>query len=93
MLWTYDKNNFKKTILTRISNKINFVLWHPSNNYIIYSTDEALFTIELDNREKHNTNQLIKLKNIDYLNINNDGTALYFYSQLGKQNVYLKLPI
>ena len=92
-IWIYEKNNFKKTILTRISNKINNVLWHPSNNYIIYSTKESLFTIELDDREKHNTNHLIKLNNIDFLNINNNGDTLYFYSELGKQIGLYKLAI
>ena len=92
-IWIYERNNFKKTILTRISDRINNVLWHPSNNYIIYSTNESLFTIELDNREKHNTNHLIKLNNIDFLNIDNDGNTLYFYSELGKQIGLFKLAI
>ncbi|MDA3840001.1 MAG: hypothetical protein PF572_02835 [Patescibacteria group bacterium] len=92
-IWIYEKDNFKKTILTRISDKINYVLWHPSNNYIIYSTAESLFTIELDNREKHSTNHLIKLNNIDFLDINNDGDVLYFYSELGNQRGLFKLAI
>ena len=92
-IWFYDAINFKKTILTRISEKINNVLWHPSNNYIIYSTNGSLYTIELDDREKHITNHLIKLKNIDFLNINNDGKILYFYSEVGKQTGLFKLAI
>ena len=92
-IWIYERNNFKKTILTRISDKINTVLWHPSNNYIIYSTNESLFTIELDDREKHNTNHLIRLNNINFLNINNSGDTLYFYSELGKQVGLFKLAI
>ncbi len=92
-IWIYEKNNLKKTILTRISDKIYNVLWHPSNNYIIYSTHDSLFTIELDNREKHNTNQLMRLNNIDFLEISDDGNYLYFYSELGKQAGLFKLAI
>jgi len=92
-IWIYDRANTKKTILTRISEKINNCLWHPSNNYIIYSTAESLFTIELDNREKHSTNRLIKLKNINFLDINNSGDTLYFNAEIGKQTGLFKLAI
>ena len=92
-IWFYERNNFKKSILTRISNNISNVLWHPSNNYIIYSTNESLFTIELDDREKHSTNHLIKLNNINFLNINKKGDILYFYSELGKKIGLFKLAI
>ncbi|PLX21049.1 hypothetical protein C0584_04680 [Candidatus Parcubacteria bacterium] len=92
-IWIYNRVDFKKNILTRISDKISTVLWHPSNNYIIYSTQESLFTIELDDREKHTTNHLIKLNNIDFLNMSNDGYTLYFYSSLGKKEGLYKLAI
>ena len=92
-IWIYDLVNNKKILLTRISEKINNVLWHPSNNYIIYSSNQSLFTIELDNRDKYSTNHLIRLQNIDYLSINTKGDNLYFYAQLGKQFSLFKLAI
>lgn len=92
-IWMYDKRINKKTILTRISSDINNVLWHPSNNYLIYSTDTSLFTIELDDRDKYNTNQLLNLNNINFLNINTKGDVLYFFAKLGNQNSFLKLSI
>jgi hypothetical protein len=83
----------KKELLTRISEPITNVLWHPSDNYVIYSTDNAIYTIELDNREKHNIIKLIELNNISLLHINKDGDTLYFYAEIGNQRGLYKLII
>jgi hypothetical protein len=83
----------QKTLLTRISGPINKILWHPSNNYVIYSADNAIHTIELDDREKHNITELIKLDNIAFPRINEEGDTLYFYAKIGNQEGLYKLTI
>ncbi|RLC39160.1 hypothetical protein DRH27_00470 [Candidatus Falkowbacteria bacterium] len=92
-IWTLDLVNFKKELLTRISSKINKIIWHPNNNYVIYSTDNSINTIELDDREKRNITNLIELDVISGLQINGKGDTLYFYSKIGNQEGIYKLSI
>jgi len=92
-IWLYDLENNAKTILTRISQPITNILWHPSDNYIIYSTDKAINIIELDEREKRNMTELIKLDGIYSLNFNNKGDILYFGAKIGNQEGIYKLEI
>jgi len=92
-IWLLDLTNHKKTLLTRISHEINSILWHPSNNYIIYATDTTINTIELDEREKHNITEIIKLDKIAYTFLNPKGDTLYFYGQIGNQEGLYKLAI
>lgn len=92
-IWTYDNNIHKKTIITRISNKINNVLWHPSNNYLLFSTNDSLFTIELDDRDRYNSVRLLNMSNIEFLNMNTRGDFLYFFADLRDRKSYFKLAI
>jgi len=92
-IWLYDLETSAKTILTRISQPISNILWHPSDNYIIYSTDKAINIIELDEREKRNMTELIKLDGVYSLHLNNKGDVLYFGAKIGNQEGIYKLEI
>lgn len=92
-IWLFDLENNQKTLLTRISQTITGIIWHPSNNYIIYSTDTAINTIELDEREKRNITEIIKLDEIAFPVLNQKGDALYFYAKIGNQEGLYKLTI
>jgi hypothetical protein len=86
-----DMNTLDKTLLTRISQKIRSIIWHPNNNNVIYSTDSNINILELDNREKYNITKLIELNEIDNLILNEKGDALYFYARIGNQEGLYKL--
>ena len=90
-IWLFDLNNYQKTLLTRISEKINTLIWHPSDNYIVYATDQYINIIELDNREKYNITNLINLDSIKALALNKAGDTLYFYANIGSQAGVYKL--
>jgi len=92
-IWTIDINNYNRKLLTRLSQKINKIIWHYSNNYIIYSTDKEINAIELDNREKHSITKLAEYNSIQNLSLSSDGNILYFYSKIGNQNGVYKLII
>jgi len=92
-IWTLNTVNRSRDLLTRLSEPIDNVVWHPSNNYIIYSTKNAIFSLELDNREKHNLNKLIELSSIDDMIINHNGTLLYFYGTIGDKKAFYKLSL
>lgn len=90
-IWLYDLASQSKVLLTRISEKIDQIIWHPSNNYVLFSTNHKINILELDNREKRNITELISLKNINDPILTNDGEILYFLAEIGKQKGLFKL--
>jgi len=92
-VWLFNLNNNQKTLLTRISQAITAILWHPSDNYVIYSTNNTINTIELDEREKHNITEITKLDKISLPYLNQKGDVLYFYAKIGNQKGLYKLII
>lgn len=92
-IWIFDLSSLNASLITRISNKIDEIIWHPSNNYIIYSTDKNINVLELDNREKYNITKIIELNTIKNLKINTKGDILYFLSEIGNQKGVFKLMI
>ena len=92
-IWVYDLNSRKNTLLTRISQEIKGVIWHPNNNYAIYNTPNSIYSIELDNREKYNIIKLITLDTIQNIELDKNGDNLYFYSKINSQEGIYKLSI
>lgn len=92
-IWLFDLKSGQKTIITRISDPIDKALWHPSNNYIIFSAGNSIGAIELDDREKRNTLKLAGAEKISSLSMNNDGDILYFSAKIGAQQGIYKLEI
>ena len=90
-IWVYDFDNKQKKLLTRLSDQIKQVAWHPSNNYIVYSTDQTINIIELDERVRRNFTELIKLNHINDLKLDNEGKNLYFYTEIGQSSGLYKL--
>ncbi len=92
-LWLFDIKHNQKILLTRISQKINNIEWHPSNNYVFYATNQGIFNIELDKREKRNITEFIKLENLKNMYLDKDGKNIYFYAKIGNQEGIYKLNI
>ncbi|MFH0840906.1 MAG: PEGA domain-containing protein [bacterium] len=90
---TWDSRDNSTTLLTRVSDRILNLIWHPSNNYIIYHTDKSINTLELDKRETHNINVLINPTKTMYSELNQQGNILYFYAEIGNQSGLYKLEI
>jgi hypothetical protein len=79
-IWLYDQKNNQQTLLARISDLINSIYWHESNNYIFYSTDKNINILELDDREKRNITELLSGENIKNVIINSNGLITFFGS-------------
>jgi len=77
-IWLFDLNTLEKELLTRISKKISNVEWHPSNNYVLFSTTDSINILELDDREKHNIIKIADFENIDKMQIDKKGEVVYF---------------
>ncbi|MDP2736205.1 MAG: PEGA domain-containing protein [bacterium] len=81
-IWLYNLDTKNKILLTRISNTINNAILHPSKDYIIYSTEQTISAIELDEREKRNSTELIKFDSINSFILAKDN-VLYFSGKIG----------
>jgi len=98
-IWLLDLDNSGplaqsgKKILTRISQPINAILWHPSNNYVIFTTNENINIIELDERERRNVTELFKTEKIYSPFLDQKGDILYFGAKIGNQEGVYKLEI
>ena len=88
-IWLYNLETKNKILITRISKIIKGAILHPSNDYIIYATEDTINAIELDEREKRNITELVKFDAIDSLTLNPGGEILYFTGKIGNsQGLY-----
>ena len=65
----YSNETKKSQLITRVSGKIDKLYLHSTKNYVIYSTGNVVFALEMDERDRRNTTDLItfdSINNIDY---------------------------
>lgn len=88
-IWLYDLQKKQKILISRYSSTINKIFWHPSKNYIVFSTDTYIATLELDKRDKYNVTYLIKDQEIKDITLSHDGSRLLFIGKVnGKNGVF-----
>lgn len=92
-IWIWQPDSKQNTLLTRVSEPINFVSWHSNDNYIVYATNQGLFTLELDDRDRHHIIQLLDSGPLNYPFLNNHGDRFYFYGQSGQESGLFQLLI
>lgn len=81
-IWLYNLETKNKILLTRISDAIHQTILHPSKDYIIYSTEQTINAIELDEREKRNITELIKFDSIGSFTLTREN-IIYFSGKIG----------
>jgi hypothetical protein len=88
-IWMYDLETAQKKLITRISKKITNIFWLPSNGHILFSTNNNINIIELDDREKYNITKLIETEQIKNITLNKNSSILYFNATInGEQGIY-----
>lgn len=92
-IWMYDIDSSRKKLITRIGKKITNIFWLPTNGHILFSTDNSINVIELDDREKYNITKLIESGQIKNPVLNKKGDALYFETIIGEEKGIYKLSI
>lgn len=90
-IWTYDPAGSGKTLLTRISDPIIGISWHPSAKYIFYYTDTGIHVIEAGKRSQRNITTLIKVNEIRSPIIREEGNLIYFTAKIGRSTGLYKL--
>ncbi len=96
-VWLYKLkttiNSREKILLTRVSDQINGIFWHPSNNYVIYSTNKNINVIELDDRDRFNITKLFAATEISNVFFDPEEKIIYFIAKINKQKKLYKMAI
>jgi len=92
-IWQYNKNNQDKMLVTRVSEKINKALWHPSQYYIIYNTNSSVNTIELEDNKYLDSNKILDWTDTNDMIMAQDGKELYFLSWMDDMRILYSLEI
>lgn len=59
-IYIYETNKTEPELITRLSTPIKYAIWHPQGRHLIFSTDNEIKIIELDNRELRNIISIAK---------------------------------
>jgi hypothetical protein len=92
-IWLYNSYSKEKSLITRISEKITASDWHPGEKHIIYATDNGIYILELEKRERRSITELLNLEKIKFLKINNNGDVIYFWAKIENEEALYKLKI
>jgi len=90
-IWLYDLNNDKNKLLTRVGRPISNVFWHPSRNYILFTTNGSIDTLELDDRERHNITELLTMPIHGQTEMDEAGQTISFFGKIGQQEGYWRI--
>lgn len=92
-IWRYNPSNGDTTLLTRISDPIIGINWHPTTNYILYYTKTDIRVIEAGERPKRNMTTLININDIRSPIIGEKGDFIYFTAEIGRDTGLYKLDL
>lgn len=92
-IWIYELNEKEPELITRIGAGIGEVLWHPEGRHIIFTSEDKIKIIELDNRELRNIIELYSGLKINNLTIDNEGKNIYFSATISEKEYIMGLNI
>lgn len=78
----------RSTLITRVSEAINNIIWHKSGRYFIFSTDTGLSAADL---QTGTTIKIFDSKEISNPVLDEKNNLLYFYAKVGQQAGVYKL--
>lgn len=92
-IWIYELDKKEPELITRIGAGITEALWHPEGRHIIFTSEDKIKIIELDNRELRNMIELFSGKQINHLTMDAGGKNIYFSSLVPDKEYIMKLNI
>jgi len=88
-IYLFDLKTNQVNLITRVSEEITKIIWHPDNNYLVFSTAQSLKTVDLKNGIIINLLSTEKIVN-PVLDEKND--YLYFWAKIkGQAGIYKML--
>lgn len=82
--------NQGEELLIRISEPITGFAWHTQRNYLVYSTDKAIYLSFEENNRKRNI-EILRASNISSLILDSRTNLIYFNAQIGRQTGIFKM--
>ena len=79
---SFDLKTGNISLITRVSEEIKQVIWNKSKNYLIFTTDKALNTLDLGNGT---ITAIFKMEKILSPILDEKGDSLYFWAKIGQQ--------
>lgn len=79
----YEPARHQTTLVTRISEQIRAVAWHPQGRYVFFVTDTDARVIELDDRDGRHVTPLATMESIESLFLSPRGEDLYLVGSNG----------
>jgi PEGA domain len=76
----YYKYRNETQLITRVSDPIKKVWWHPNGTYIFYQQGNKINIVEFDSRDKKNNYEIVSLDSDQLFIINNKGDQILYYS-------------
>lgn len=89
-IFAFDLSLSQKTLITRLSQKINGLLWQ-SDGFIIYSNNKGINLIDLNNEQKNTA--IIELDKLNSLQLSKNGRIIYFTASINNSEGLYKLLI
>ncbi|MFP4514718.1 MAG: PEGA domain-containing protein [Parcubacteria group bacterium] len=88
----HDLRINESELITRVSDKIDSLLWHDNKQYILYTSDSSLFAIDWTNR-KYTITKIITLEEIKSPFLDQKNDTVYFTAKIGQQSGLYKMQI
>jgi len=89
-IYLFDLRQNQATLITRVSEEITNILWHSSNDYLIFSTDTSLNAADFKNGA---ITTIFKTEKIASPLMDEKNSAIYFYAKIGQQAGVYKLSL
>lgn len=83
-IFTYNSDNLSSTLLDRLSEPVMAAYWHKTNNYVVYLTKSAVYSLELDQRDFRNKTKIMDIM-VDDSVYDQDTGHLYISGQYEDQ--------
>lgn len=83
----YQPSTHQVTFLTRISEQIHFLAWHPTTQYVFFSTDKTIEALELYKSSKDRRRITVaEADQIQTMWLSTNGKTLYFIGAVGENS-------
>lgn len=92
-LWIYSIDQTEPELITRVSDPIQYAVWHPAGRHIVYASANHVRVIELDDRETRLTTDLATFDALSSLIPLTSGNALYISGAVSSSSGLFQLDL
>lgn len=78
-IYLFDLRTNRSTLITRVSEEISKILWHPGGNYLVFSTKQNLQAVDLKNGT---ITDLLRAEKIGFSILDDKNNLLYFWGKI-----------